>query len=271
MDAGKRFDELVAVMARLRGPLGCPWDKEQDLETLRPYLLEEAHEVLEAIASGDPDHHREELGDLLLQIVFQAQIAKEKGDFTVADVAAGITEKLVRRHPHVFGEREAATSKEVLGLWREVKGKEKGGRGIFDGVPATLSALLRARRVQERAAGVGFDWPDLTGVVAKIREEAAELEEAIESGHRERVAEELGDLLFAVVNLSRFASVDPEGALSGTTKRFMNRFATMERLAAGEGKSLPEMTLEEMDGYWERAKAEERKGGSDATVTDGIS
>ena len=264
-------DRLLAIMARLRGPDGCPWDREQTLATLRPYVLEETYEVLEAIDGGDPEAHREELGDLLLQIVFQARIAEEEGRFDFGGVADAISEKLLSRHPHVFGPAArspdarpdpAATgvtdSDGVLRQWAALKKKEneaKGrGRSVLEGVPRELPALARAERLTEKASRVGFDWPDAAGARAKVAEELAELDEAIASGDRAHMEDELGDLLFATANLARKLSIPPEEALRGTLGRFISRFEHVEEELARRGVAHGGATLEEMDRLWEEAK-----------------
>jgi tetrapyrrole methylase family protein/MazG family protein len=245
---------LVDVMKRLRGQGGCPWDREQNHESLKPYLLEEAYEVLDAIDKNNDNALREELGDLLLQIVFHAQIAAEENRFTIEDVAGTIVEKLRRRHPHVFGERKVKDSDEVLRNWEAIK-KGEGKESVLSGVPGGLPALLRARRVQEKAKRVGFDWDSIDGVMTKVNEEMRELKEASESGDRARVDEEFGDLLFSLVNFSRFLRVDAEDSLRKTIDKFSTRFQRMERLAKERGKSsLESCTLEEMDRLWEEAK-----------------
>ena len=245
---------LVDVMKRLRGKGGCPWDREQNHVSLKPYLIEEAYEVLDAIDKNNDKALREELGDLLLQIVFHAQIAAEENRFTIEDVAAAIVEKLRRRHPHVFGELTVKDSDEVLRNWEEIK-KGEGKESVLSGVPGGLPALLRARRVQEKAKRVGFDWDSIDGVMAKVNEEMRELKEASESGDRARVDEEFGDLLFSLVNFSRFLRVDAEDSLRKTIDKFSSRFQRMERRAKEIGKaSLESCTFEEMDRLWEEAK-----------------
>ncbi len=265
-------ERLVAIMARLRGPDGCPWDREQTLATLRPYVLEETYEVLEAIESGDPEAHREELGDLLLQIVFQARIAEEEGRFDLAGVADAISEKLLSRHPHVFG--EGATSADarpdpaastvrdadgVLRQWAALKKKEneaKGrGKSVLEGVPREMPALARAERLTEKASRVGFDWPDAAGARATVAEELGELDEAIGTGDTERIEDELGDLLFATANLARKLGVPPEEALRRTLAKFISRFEYVERTLSHRGVGHGEATLEEMDRLWDEAKA----------------
>jgi MazG family protein len=269
-------DRLVAIMARLRGPDGCPWDREQTLATLRPYVLEETYEVLEAIDGGDPEAHREELGDLLLQIVFQARIAEEEGRFDFGGVADAISEKLLFRHPHVFGPDARSPearpdpaapgvkdSDGVLRQWAALKKKEneaKGrGKSVLEGVPRELPALARAERLTEKASRVGFDWPDVAGARAKVAEELAELDEAIASGDRAHMEDELGDLLFATANLARKLSIPPEEALRGTLGRFISRFEYVEAVLARRGVAHGGATLAEMDLLWEEAKEVSRQ------------
>ncbi len=251
--------QLVEIMAKLRGPGGCPWDREQTHASLKKYVVEEAYEVLEAIDGGDPTALAEELGDLLLQIVFQARIAEEAGRFSADDVARAITAKLVRRHPHVFGEGQAATPDEVLHNWELIKKTEgKGRSSLFDGIPRSLPALLRAARVQGRAASVGFDWRRAEEVLPKLKEEVAEIEHALAAGDTAGAADELGDLIFAVVNLARHLKVDAEEALNRTTSRFMARFAHIEKALGESGRTPADATLEELDTLWEDAKRLER-------------
>ena len=260
-DPAAALSRLLAIMDKLRDPGGCPWDREQTQRTLTPYLLEEAHEVIEAIESGDAAHHLEELGDLLFQIVFQSRIAREAGQFDFADVCDAISGKLVRRHPHVFADATVSGSGEVVKNWERIKAeerKEKGQapRSAIGGVPVALPALVRAERVTEKAAAVGFDWPDAAAVLAKVREELGELEhELAAGGSRERVESELGDLLFALANLGRFVKVHPEEALRGTLRRFEQRFHHIEDRLQQQGRTPRESTLAEMDGLWDEAKA----------------
>jgi MazG family protein len=259
---GTTLVRLVAVMRRLLAPDGCPWDREQSLETLRKYVLEEACEVIDAIESGDREALREELGDLLLQVVFQAELLRAEGRFAIDDVVAGIVEKLVSRHPHVFGDVEAHTADEVLTNWEKLKAKEKKGRGVLAGVPRSLPALVRAQRIGEKVARVGFDWQDEKGSMAKVHEEIAELERAIASGDAKHQEEELGDALFALVNLSRHLNVDAEGALRRTIDKFTKRFAHVEARVhekhGGWGDTgKDKLPLETLDGYWEEAKRAE--------------
>ncbi|RKY64497.1 MAG: nucleoside triphosphate pyrophosphohydrolase [Candidatus Latescibacterota bacterium] len=248
----EEFGRLVEVVARLRRE--CPWDRKQTHESIRPYLIEEAYEVAEAIGSGDDGELKEELGDLLLQVVFHARMAEERGAFSVGDVVKGLVEKLVRRHPHVFGEVEVEDAEEVLERWEEIKKKE-GRESLLDGVPRSLPALLRARRVQEKASKVGFDWERAEGALGKLGEELGELEDAMRSGDRVRAEEELGDLLFSVVNLSRFLGLDPEWALHKAIDKFVARFKKVEEELAERGKDPREATLEEMDRIWDETKA----------------
>jgi tetrapyrrole methylase family protein/MazG family protein len=251
---------LYEVMKRLRAPGGCPWDREQTLQTLKPCLLEETYELLEAMDGQDLALHIEELGDVLLQVVFQCAIREEEGVFTFDDVARTLADKLVRRHPHVFGDAEAATSGQVLRNWEAIKQTEKGkapDRSAIDGVPAALPALLKAQRVQAKASRVGFDWKDSSGALGKIEEEFGELKEALASGDAAHAAEEMGDLLFAAVNTCRFIDVDAEGALEGTTRKFSRRFREVERRIREQGRALKDCTLAEMDAVWDAVKAEE--------------
>jgi tetrapyrrole methylase family protein/MazG family protein len=253
------FARLTQIMARLRGPGGCPWDAEQTHESLKRYLLEECYEVLEAIDSGDDKHLAEELGDLMLQPVFHAAIAQERGSFTISDVLAAICDKLERRHPHVFGDLEIHTSDEQVANWELIKqGEKKAERtSAISGVPPHLPALLKAQKVTEKAARVGFDWPDVDGVFAKVLEELKEFEETMAAGDQERMEAELGDLLFAIVNLGRFLRLDPEEALRKTIDRFGRRFRHVEESLHRAGKTLQESTLEEMDVFWNEAKRQE--------------
>lgn len=267
--SSQAIERLLGIMARLRGPDGCPWDRAQTLQTLRPYVLEETYEVLEAIDGGDPREHCEELGDLLLQIVFQAQLASEAGRFDFADVATAISDKLVSRHPHVFGDAEAKDAEAVLRQWVALKQEERRrkGRGgsVLEGVPREMPALARADRLTEKASRIGFDWPDATGARAKLAEELAELDEAVAAGDPAAVEHELGDLLFAAANLGRKLGVPPEEALRGAVARFIGRFAHVERELARLGIPHGAATLEQMDALWEEAKILEDQ----AKSTDG--
>ncbi|MDE0341789.1 MAG: nucleoside triphosphate pyrophosphohydrolase [Deltaproteobacteria bacterium] len=257
---GGLFEELVGVMARLRGEGGCPWDREQTHASLKRYAVEETYELLEAIDQDDAAAIRDELGDVLLQVLFHAQMAREDGRFAIEEVMAGLRDKLVRRHPHVFGDEHASDAGAVLRNWERIKAREKPsaaaqGHSLFTSVPRAMPALARAQRIGDKAAGVGFDWPDVEPVWGKVAEELEELKEAAESGKAERVEAELGDLLFAVVNLSRFLKVQAEEALEGTLQRFHKRFAHIERALAERGKTVEEASFEEMDALWEEAKA----------------
>ncbi len=262
------LERLLSIMERLRGPDGCPWDREQTLQTLRPYVLEETYEVLEAIDSGDPREHCEELGDLLLQIVFQAQLAREEGRFDFADVAEAISSKLVSRHPHVFGDAVVEGAEGVLRQWAALKREEKkakgGGASVLEGVPREMPALARADRLTEKASRVGFDWPESAGARAKLAEELAELDEAIAAGDRDALEHELGDVLFAAANLGRKLGVPPEEALRGAVGRFISRFGHVERELARRGVPHGEATLAEMDALWDEAKKLERQAKSAA-------
>ncbi|HET6612656.1 MAG TPA: nucleoside triphosphate pyrophosphohydrolase [Kofleriaceae bacterium] len=256
---GAKVADLCAVMARLLAPDGCPWDREQSLESLRPYVLEEAYEVVDAIDRGSVEDHREELGDLLLQIVFQAAVRQAEGAFTLDDVVAGIVAKLVRRHPHVFADAEAATAGDVARQWEEIKAEEKRGRperaGVLAGVPVAMPALSRAQQISRRAAGVGFDWPDVGGCRAKVEEELAEVACAQAAGDSAHIEAEVGDLLFAAVSLARKSGVDAESALRAATRKFEQRFAFIERRLTERGSSPKASTLEEMDALWNEAKS----------------
>jgi len=245
-------DRLLAIMARVRDrDNGCPWDKEQTLESLKPYLLEETCEVLDAIDSGDHEKHKGELGDLLLQIVFQSQIASEDGHFGFRDVADAIATKLIRRHPHVFGDKAASTASDVVDIWEQVKKGEKEHKGLLAGIPRSMPALARSVRMSRSAARVGFDWPDITGVLDKVREEAGEL--AAESD-KIRQLDELGDLFFALANLARKLDIDPEEALQRCNSRFAARFADIERQARERNLKLEDLSLQELDKMWDEAK-----------------
>lgn len=251
------FHRLVDLMARLRAPEGCPWDRKQTTQSLKPFLVEECYEVIDALDEGSPDKVKEELGDLLFQILFHARIAEEKGEFTIWDVITANREKMTRRHPHVFGEEKLSTDKEVLANWEEIKKKEKGREertSILEGVPRDLPALLRAHRLQERAARVGFDWSRLEEALPKLDEEIAEFKESLKRENADAIEEELGDVFFMLVNISRFLGVNPEDALRKTIGKFIRRFRYIEEHAAQSGKSLNEMTLEEMETLWQESK-----------------
>ena len=257
----KPIDRVLEIMTRLRAePGGCPWDREQTLQSLKPFLIEECYEVLDAIDSGDVTKHKEELGDLLLQVIFQTELRREAGQFTFDDVAEILEQKLIRRHPHVFADVKVTGSKDVLTKWEAIKNREKGDmrRSVVDGVPRHLPALMKAHQVQSRAARVGFDWTQVHDVVAKVEEEIAEVKAALARGDQPGVREEIGDLLFAAVNLSRFQKMNAEELLAATVDKFVRRFKAIERRAHAQGKKLTECTLEEMDRIWNEIKAEEK-------------
>lgn len=258
---------LLIIMRRLRDPQsGCPWDIEQNFETIAPYTIEEAYEVADAIRAGDMAGLKDELGDLLLQVVYHSQMAAESGHFTFEDVAEAIGAKMVRRHPHVFGEADIRSAEEQTRAWEELKAEEramagkKAAKGVLADVPRALPALKRAAKLQKRAARVGFDWPDKSHVFGKIAEELGELKEAVATGtDRAHMSEELGDLLFVLANLARHLDIDPETALDDANAKFMRRFGRIEALLAERGRAPEESDLEEMDTLWNRAKEEERE------------
>lgn len=254
---GQKFERLVEIMAELRSAHGCPWDREQTHASLRQYLLEEAYEVLEAIDEENEEELRPELGDLLLQVIFHAQIAAEKGAFDIGDVIDEIVEKLVRRHPHVFADVQIQTAEEQTKHWEQLK-KAEGKASAVDGVPKALPALLRAHRVQQKATAVGFDWKEVEPVWEKITEEIEELRQEWKAGDRQRVKDEFGDLLFSLVNLARFLSVNPEDALRETTERFVRRFQKVEARLKESGREPGQCTLEELDSVWDEVKADEK-------------
>ncbi len=254
--------QLMAIMEQLRGPEGCPWDREQTPRSLLPYLLEETYEVMEAVDAGAAGALREELGDLLLHIVFQAHLAESSGDFDLADCLEGINLKLIRRHPHVFGDQRADGAFHAKQHWEAVKQREKGRLSRLEGVPKALPALSRARRLQEKAAYAGFDWQDIQPVWDKVHEEIKELQAAQLAGNDDAIEEELGDVLFSVVNLGRFYGLSSEGALRRSIAKFEYRFGQVESELRRRGKELEESTLEEMDAIWNRHKKEARQGSS---------
>jgi MazG family protein len=276
---GEWFEKLVAVQARLRAPGGCPWDREQTHRSLRTYLIEEAYEVLEALESGNDAKFAEEMGDLLLQIVFHSQIAREEGRFTVSDVIREIHDKMIRRHPHVFGETRAKDSAEVLRNWEQIKAEERrlGAKvksdsnnvsadepSLLDGVSRTLPATLEGFQLTRKAARIGFDWDDAGGVISKMQEETEELRSALNAQEQPKVEEELGDLLFAAVNLSRFLHIDPEIALKKANAKFSRRFRAMERMARKTGREFKDLPREEMEALWDATKEAEGKQPSTA-------
>lgn len=266
--AARDFSDLIDIMARLRAPGGCPWDREQSFDSIKPYLLEETYEVMDAIDARDWPNLAEELGDLLLQVVFFAQMAKEAGHFEVADSVESINSKLIRRHPHVFGDGDAKTSSEVLRRWEEIKTEEKKAKqekpkGLLEGVSRALPALVEAQQISSKAARAGFDWPSIDDVFAKMREELAELDAARADASADpqarqgAIASEIGDLLFTIVNIARFLKVDPEQALRGTNARFRRRFGGVESGLAAQGKTTSDATLAEMEALWQAAKKTE--------------
>lgn len=257
-NAGESIERLLGVMRKLRGPDGCPWDREQTLESLKSDLIEEAYEVIDAIESGNCSHLEEELGDLLLQVVFQSQICEENGHFEFSDVATAIADKLERRHPHVFGEVQVNDAGEVLQNWDAIKKAEKQKDGkpgsIVAGIPKHLPALHKAHQIQKRAARAGFDWAHIDDVLAKLHEEIDEVKDAISRNHEEDIRDELGDLLFSVVNVSRFLGHNPEELLNCNIKKFVRRFERVEDMVHKSGKQFSDYTLDELDCFWEEAK-----------------
>jgi ATP diphosphatase len=265
MKPSRDIERLLEIMAALRTPgTGCPWDLEQNFRTIAPYTLEEAYEVAEAIERNVLDHLRDELGDLLLQVVCHARMAEEQGAFDFGDVVKALTAKLIRRHPHVFADEHGKTAEAVKGLWERIKAEEKVAKGqaadasVLAGIPIALPALTRALKLQDKAGTVGFDWNDPRAVLAKIREEADEIEAALDQDESRHAASEVGDLLFAVVNLARHLKGDPEALLRATNRKFERRFAAIEAGLARHGKKPSDATLEEMDALWNEAKAAER-------------
>jgi MazG family protein len=271
LSPGDWFEKLVAVQKLLRDPGGCPWDREQTHLTLRTYLIEEAYEVLDALESGDDEKFAEELGDLLLQVTFHSQIASEAGRFSVSDVIRAVHEKMIRRHPHVFGEKRAKDSAEVLKNWQRIKAQERQAKdsasssppehepeSALDGVPRAIPATLEGLQLTKKAARTGFDWDNTDGIFDKMREETSEIQHALKSGHQQKVEEELGDLLFAAVNLARFLHVDPEIALKSANAKFVRRFHIMECLAAESGRTFEDVPRPEKEALWVSAKLSER-------------
>ncbi len=266
---GEKFERLVEIMATLRGPNGCPWDKQQDFNTLKPMLVEEVYEVIEAVENGDFDGISEELGDLLLHVVFHAHLGKEAGQFDINTVIDKISDKLVRRHPHVFGTESASTADEVIKNWEAIKAQEKAQklkdrtpeqRSLLEGIPSKLPAIHEAHQISSRAARVGFDWPDVDGIFDKLQEEVRELKEVISTGddksRRERLEDEIGDMLFVIVNIARYLKIDSESALKRANRKFKSRFQYMESELARQGKNLEQTSLEEMEALWQKAKSE---------------
>jgi len=266
--AGAWFEKLVRVMARLRAPGGCPWDREQTHATLRTYLIEEAYEVLEALDGADDVKFAEELGDLLLQVVFHAQMADEEGRFTIVDVIREIYEKMIRRHPHVFGEKQAKDAAEVLRNWEIIKKEERQAKvaveedtaeSVLDGVPRSLPALLEGYQLTQKAARIGFDWENVGGIFEKLQEETEELRQVLEKRGGKEIEGEVGDILFAAVNLARFLKMDPEIAMKKASGKFNRRFREMERMAREQGRTLAEVPRWKMEELWEEAKGRELK------------
>jgi nucleoside triphosphate diphosphatase len=268
MQPSRKLDDLLAIMAALRTPVsGCPWDLEQTFQTIAPYTVEEAYEVLDAVDRADMDDLRDELGDLLLQVVFHARMAEEQGTFAFGDVVEAITAKLIRRHPYVFGEADASGAADVKRSWEEIKAGERAAKArggapasALDGVSAALPGLSRALKLQARAGRVGFDWQDARLVLGKIAEETAEVQEALDSAGREEQEEEIGDLLFAVVNLARHLTIDPEAAMRRANSKFERRFRAVEAALSAQGKHPAQSSLDEMETLWRSVKREEKRG-----------
>ena len=254
MKEEKSFDDIVSLARRLRAPGGCPWDREQTLESLRAYVLEEAYEVIQAIELGDTDGLIEELGDFLFQTVFISQIASEEGKFDIGDVTRRLHDKLVRRHPHVFGEKKAKDAADALRTWNAEKLKEKKGKPDLEEIPRAMPSLMRAQRVGEKAARVGFDWSDVSSVLAKVKEELLELEREMEAGEKNRSREEWGDLVFSVVSLARHLDIDAETASHGAIEKFIERFSRFEEKARTGEKEINALSMEQMDEIWEEVK-----------------
>ncbi len=268
---GENFEKLVEIMATLRGPNGCPWDKQQDFNSLKPMLVEEVYEVLEAVENNDFEGLSEELGDLLLHVVFHAHLGKEAGQFDINTVIQKISDKLIRRHPHVFGSESASTPEEVVKNWEAIKAQEKAEklkkrtpeeRSLLEGIPSKLPAIHEAHQISSRAARAGFDWPDVEGIFDKLQEEVLELKAVISSGgdegRRERLEDEIGDMLFVIVNIARYLKIDSESALKRANRKFKLRFQYMESELAKQGKSVEQTSLDEMEALWQKAKSETR-------------
>jgi ATP diphosphatase len=276
MQPSRELSRLIEIMAALRTPgTGCPWDLEQNFSTIAPYTIEEAYEVSDAIDRGDMTDLRDELGDLLLQVVYHARMAEEAGDFALPDVIEAITSKMIRRHPHVFGDAVARAAGTAKGHWDQIKAEEKAarrlerlakgydpedhGKGFLDGLPLAVPALVRALKLQQKAATVGFDWGDAAPILDKIEEEIGELRAAISAGRQQDIKDEFGDILFAVVNLGRHLNVESEAALAGTNHKFLSRFHHVEERLISAGSSLQEATLEEMEKLWQEAKSADKR------------
>lgn len=257
MEEFSRFKDIIKT---LRGPNGCQWDKEQDFDSIKPYLLEETYEVIEAIMDRNYNELKEELGDLLCQVVFLSQLADEENHFELKDVVKGISEKMINRHPHVFGDLDTKDTQQILKNWEKIKSEEKKERkSKLDGIPKTLPALARAFKTQEKAARVGFDWPDIKGPIEKLEEEVNEFKMACENNDKKEILEEeMGDILFSMVNITRFLSIDPESALQRSISKFITRFQFIEAELKKDDKKIEESTLEEMDTLWQKAKDKER-------------
>jgi tetrapyrrole methylase family protein/MazG family protein len=257
-DAQRQLQELISLIKKLRAPDGCPWDQKQTQQDIGRYLLDESYEVLDALHENNPQHIQEELGDLLFQILFIAEIASESGEFSLADVMAAIKEKMIRRHPHVFGDVKVNSVREVKENWQEIKKKERGGKApeddLWGSIPRSLPALKRAQKITSVAARYGFDWANTDDVLKKLREELAELEAARTGGNAQKIEEEMGDIFFTLVNLSRFLSVDAETATTGTIDKFLRRFDYVTKQLSARGQSLTDATLDEMDALWNNAK-----------------
>lgn len=270
---GVLFESLLSIMARLRSDRGCPWDREQTRESLKPYLIEEAYEVLDAIDRGATDGIVEELGDVLFQVVFHSQIARERGEFAMAELLRRLNDKMVRRHPHVFGDAAVADASEALAQWERLKQDEPGAgggpRSALDGVPNTLPALLRAQRLQVKAGRVGFDWTEWRGAWAKVREEVAELDESIAAADAGRIREELGDLLFSIVNVARLLEVDAEDSLRQAAEKFTRRFKEVEADMRAEGRAVRDASPQDLDERWQQVKAREASAPADGRPVTG--
>ncbi|MBN2717845.1 MAG: nucleoside triphosphate pyrophosphohydrolase [Deltaproteobacteria bacterium] len=258
------FAELIDIIDTLRSPGGCPWDRKQTAASLKPYLVEETYEALDAIDSKDASHVREELGDVLLQIMLHAQIAFESGEFHIGDVVRGLSRKMIQRHPHVFSDVQVDDENDVLRNWEKIKATEKKDKGMLDGIPRALPGLLRAYRMGQKVARVGFDWPDTMSVRAKVDEELAELSEAVRDEDKSLTVHEMGDVLFAMAQWSRHIGVDPEEALRVCCNRFGNRFSFVEKCVRVDGGTFDDYTLEELETFWKQAKENEREKGTDS-------